>query len=66
MIANNTKTERLACQIASMSRKKVTAALLGFRGKFKMDFTRNYLDSLSLDRLRHILLAAYLNRKRCH
>ena len=66
MIANNTKAERLACQIASMNRKRVTAALLNFRGKFKMDFTRTYLNSLSDDRLRHILFAAYLNRKRCH
>ena len=66
MIASNTKADRLACQVASMNRKRVTAVLLGFRGKFKMDFSRDYLDSLSDDRLRHILLAAYLNRQRCH
>ena len=34
-----------------------------FKGQFKLDFTENYLDSVTLDKLRHILLAALINAK---
>jgi len=34
-----------------------------FRGRFKLDFTEDYLNKISVDRLRHILLAALINAK---
>jgi hypothetical protein len=34
-----------------------------FRGRFKLDFTEAYLNRLSEDRLRHILLAALINAR---
>jgi hypothetical protein len=50
--------ERLAISIASLDRSKVEFKIKNFKGNFKFDFTDEYLSSLTLDRLRHILLAA--------
>jgi len=44
-----------------MSRADLIAALRGLRCTFKLDFTQEYLHSASLDRLRHIYLAASLH-----
>ncbi|MHC4908002.1 MAG: hypothetical protein ACYTBW_07165 [Planctomycetota bacterium] len=43
-----------------------TCSMLNFDGPIKMDFSADYLEKLSTDRLRHILLAAFvtINRKR--
>ena len=50
--------EKLCSQIASMSKPEVIRRLTHFNGHPKLDFTSEYLESLSTDRLRHILLAA--------
>ena len=49
-----------------MSKREVIRRLTHFDGPIKLDFTSDYLESLSTDRLRHILLAAVstVNRKR--
>ena len=57
-------TERITGQIGRMSREQVKKAIQQYQGKFKMDFTEQYLDSLPLDRLQHILLAAELRQCR--
>ena len=55
--------EQTATSIAALGRNELTRRIKGFRGRFKLDFTDDYLNSLSVDRLRHILLAALINAK---
>ncbi|MFA5553624.1 MAG: hypothetical protein WCZ89_00480 [Phycisphaerae bacterium] len=50
--------EKTATAIASLDRNELTQRIKNFRGRFKLDFTDQYLNSLSTDRLKHILLAA--------
>ncbi len=50
--------EKMAMMITSLDRDEIKNRLLHFEGRFKLDFTEDYLESLSIDRLRHILLAA--------
>jgi len=54
--------ERLAAHIAGMNRQALKNELLHFQGNVRLDFTEEYLNGLSLERLRHILLAARLQR----
>ena len=49
-----------------MSRGELKRRIKGFRGSFRLDFTDDYLDTASLDRLRHILLAALITGKSRH
>ena len=53
--------EKIAVKLAGLSRSQLRKQLLSMRTRFRMDFTAEYLDSLSKDQLRHILLAAHLN-----
>ena len=55
--------ERIVSAIASLNKSEVKRRLLHFRGRIKLDFTESYLDSLSTDKLRHILLAAMTTLK---
>jgi hypothetical protein len=55
--------ERTATSVASLDRGELTKRIKNFRGRFKLDFTEDYLKKLSVDRLRHILLAAILNAR---
>lgn len=43
-----------------MSKREVIRRLLNFDRSVKMDYTADYLESLGADRLRHILLAAFV------
>ena len=58
--------EKICSKIASMSKREVIRQLLNFNGPIKLDFSSRYLETLSADRLRHILLAAFVtvHRKR--
>lgn len=56
--------EEIALSIANLDRQEVTQRILGFKGRFCMDFTPDYLENLSIDRLRHILLAALTTQLR--
>jgi len=56
--------EREATSIAALGRHELTRRIKNFRGRFKLDFTEDYLRRLSVDRLRHILLAAVMNAGR--
>jgi hypothetical protein len=53
--------EQTATSIASLGRNELKRQIKNFKGRFKLDFTEDYLDKLSVDRLRHILLAALIN-----
>ncbi len=51
---------QLVSRVCSLDRSALTQELLGFQGHFKLDFTEEFLSRLSIGRLRHILLAAWL------
>jgi hypothetical protein len=55
--------EQTATSIAALGRTELQRRIKNFRGRFKLDFTEDYLNNLSVDRLRHILLAALINGK---
>jgi len=55
--------EQIAASLAVLGRDELKTRIRNFRGRFKLDFSEDYLDSLSPDRLRHILLAALINAK---
>ena len=64
MISGNS-FENAAVSISSLGKNEVKKRIKSFKGRFKLDFTDDYLDNLSLERLRHILLAAMMtNSKR--
>lgn len=44
--------------INSMSKPEIKSRIMTFKGRFEFDFTEAYLDSLNIDKLRHILIAA--------
>jgi len=56
------RLDHLTVSIASLSKAEIKRKLKSFKGKFKLDFTEEYLNKLSLERLRHILLAAMLTK----
>lgn len=53
--------EAQATSIAALGRSELERRIRNFKGRFKLDFTEDYLNKLSVDRLRHILLAALIN-----
>jgi hypothetical protein len=55
--------EQTATSIASLGRDELKRQLRSFRGRFRLDFTEDYLNNLSVDRLKHILLAALISAK---
>ena len=55
--------EKTAVSIATLGKVELTEKIKTFKGRFKLDFTDDYLKQLSTDRLRHILLAAIINAK---
>lgn len=54
----NESFENLCSRVAEMGREEVMEEIINFNGRIHLDFTESYLDSLSIDKLRHILLAA--------
>ncbi len=60
----NDPLERMTVTIAGLGRDEVKARIKGFHGSFRLDFSDEYLDGLSVDRLRHILLAALMTAGR--
>ena len=52
--------EELALKLARMDRPDLISALDALNCGFPIDFTEAYLDSISLERLKHIVLAASL------
>jgi hypothetical protein len=58
--------EKTAVSVATLGRGELKRRIKNFRGRFKLDFTEDYLNTVSLDRLRHILLAALITGKARH
>ena len=57
-MTDDQKYEWLAVSISSLDRGEVEDKIKNFQGSFKLDFTEEYLQNLTVDRLRHILFAA--------
>ncbi|MGD8786746.1 MAG: hypothetical protein PVJ60_04915, partial [Phycisphaerales bacterium] len=55
--------DRQITSIAALERNELTRRIRNFKGRFRLDFTEDYLEKLSVERLRHILLAASINAK---
>lgn len=53
--------EQTATTLAALDRDELKNRIRNFRGRFKLDFTEDYLNKLTVDRLRHILLAALIS-----
>lgn len=53
-----------ADQVRQMDRGELVKVLRRVQCGFKMDFTDEFLATLSMDRLRHIVLAAILQARR--
>jgi hypothetical protein len=53
--------EQTATSIAALDRDELKRRIRNFKGRFRLDFTEDYLDKLNIDRLRHILLAAHVS-----
>ena len=58
MPLTETDVDQILSNLASLDRQELKDRLAGFKGSFKFDFTPQYLDTLSDERLRHILAAA--------
>jgi len=58
--------EQTATSIAALDRDELKRRIKNFKGRFKLDFTEDYLDRLNIDRLRHILLAAHISASAVH
>ena len=50
--------ERLARSISSLGRNDVERKIRNFKGGLQLDFSDEYLQGMTVDRLRHILFAA--------
>lgn len=57
------RREDTSAGIGALGRDELKRRIGNFRGRFRLDFTDDYLNGLSVDRLRHILLAALINNK---
>jgi hypothetical protein len=55
--------EQAATSIGTFDREELKKQIKNFKGRFKLDFTEDYLNGASVDRLRHILLAALISVK---
>ena len=55
--------EQTATSLAALGRDELEKQIKNFNGRFRLDFTEDYLNNISVDRLRHILLAALINAK---
>ncbi len=59
-MASTRSFEQVASAVNSLTKSQLKNRLLNFKGRFKFDFTEAYLDGLTIDKLRHILLGAML------
>jgi hypothetical protein len=53
--------EQTATTLAALGRDELKKRIRNFKGRFQLDFTEDYLNGQTVDRLRHILLAALIN-----
>jgi hypothetical protein len=56
--------EELICLVSALDRRALTQQFMTFRGnRFPIDFTPEFLDRLSVDRMRHIFVALCLQHQ---
>ena len=55
------QVEELICLVAALDRPALIAHLQNYRASFPIDFTSEFLNTASVDRLRHILVALCLH-----
>jgi hypothetical protein len=56
--------EELICLVSGLDRRALKQQFLNFRGdRFPVDFTPEFLDRLSVDRMRHIFVALCLQHQ---
>lgn len=53
--------ERLISDVQSMDRHALTDALLKVRARFPLDFSSEFLAQCSVEKLKHVLMAAYIH-----
>ncbi len=58
------QVEELICLVSSLDKPTLTRQFLSFSGNFPVDFTPEFLDGMSLERLRHIFVALCLQAQR--
>ena len=56
--------EKLVKAVSKMPKEEAVDKILNFSGSFKLDFSREYLEKQTVDKVRHILLAAMIQRQR--
>jgi hypothetical protein len=54
------QVEELICLVASLDKPTLTNQFMEFRGNFPIDFTPEFLETQSVERLRHIFVALCL------
>jgi hypothetical protein len=55
--------EQAATTIGALGKEELKKQIKNFKGRFRLDFSEDYLDSAGIDKLRHILLAALITAK---
>lgn len=58
------QVEELICLVAALDRPAIVSQLHSFQASFPIDFTEDFLSTVSLDRLRHIFVALCLQQQR--
>ena len=49
------QVEEMICLVAAMDRQALVEQFRAYRASFPLDFTNEFLNTASLDRLRHVL-----------
>ncbi len=62
-MASRDHFEQTATSISSLNREELKRRIKNIKGRFRLDFTDDYLENLPVDRLRHVLLAALINNR---
>ena len=58
------QVEELICLVASLDKAQLTKQFMTFRASFPVDFTPEFLEKLSVERMRHIFVALCLQAQR--
>ena len=57
------KFEKASSKVFNMNKVELKRHIKRFRGSFRLDFSESYLNGLSADKLRHILVGAMTVRR---
>lgn len=60
MTNSREKIEEMANRVSKMDNAELIREIKSFKGRFELDFSEEHLSKLTIDRLMHILLAAYI------